>query len=495
MQNDNLEILPKNFKYESEFNKAWESGDLQLSSDEESSQQASQPQHDSNNYQIQQQEINDESIAANNVQASSPLIYPPGNGSLTEPVTNSITQENYVVFEAPIYTKLPTQTDPRRYISLHDEARNEININITGCSIDSGQIQIDLALVTSYKGQWCFSLFGFEVRHPKREIIDIYRQELLIREVSPREYRISLGTLHVRKKNNNELYEELQKKSKKLKKNSVRKYQLIRYPSGEKLVIGAEEGLTTFIKKNQLHQVKLAVRFFIGSSTTPFPIVGPHVENNYLLSNTLSMDDKSSITQEPIVLSDQTDHLATETNGSSTTNTDFDNRVILNHDVRNDRIDSVWKSVTDQHADYNHDDFELKVPLRHESFGIEEEQRLEMVQNSSVNTRGAVNNKRACDIDAVNCGSTNSKKKNSMHENEIRIVVKHLLREDEISIIMKPTDQIRELKFQISLKWHINIEKQRLLIHPAETLLDECTIQHYRIEDGTRIFLDPLFDG
>lgn len=83
-----------------------------------------------------------------------------------------------------------------------------------------------------------------------------------------------------------------------------------------------------------------------------------------------------------------------------------------------------------------------------------------------------------------------------MHENnEIRIVVKHLLREDEISIIIKPTDQIRELKFQISLKWHINIEKQRLLIHPAETLLDECTIQHYRIEDGTRIFLDPLFDG
>lgn len=93
-------------------------------------QRATQPEHDSNDYQIQQQEINDESIAANNVQASSSLMYPHGNGSLTESVINSISQENHVVFEAQINRKLPTQTDPRRYISLLDEAGNEITIKI-----------------------------------------------------------------------------------------------------------------------------------------------------------------------------------------------------------------------------------------------------------------------------------------------------------------------------------------------------------------------------
>ena len=73
----------------------------------------------------------------------------------------------------------------------------------------------------------------------------------------------------------------------------------------------------------------------------------------------------------------------------------------------------------------------------------------------------------------------------------IKILVKNLSTEEELLVDLKPTDQISELKRRIYRQWRIDPTKQQLFIAPMEKLSDERTLQDYRIEEKTPIFLDP----
>lgn len=73
----------------------------------------------------------------------------------------------------------------------------------------------------------------------------------------------------------------------------------------------------------------------------------------------------------------------------------------------------------------------------------------------------------------------------------IKVLVKSLDTWSELSVHLKPTDQIRELKRQIEEQWHIGPSDQLLILASNATLSDEQTLQDCGGKERILIFLNP----